>query len=146
MLDGALKVLSAFAGAVESVLMGVNYGLACVFASLTIWRVRRFLKQRRSIESALSWQASHDPLTGIANRRAFEDRLDAATSSEHRSSLAVMFLDLDQFKIVNDTCGHSAGDELLRRVCMPLQRRLGPRDLLARLGAMSSASSSPIAR
>ena len=133
-LDEAFRVLSAFAGAVESVLMDVNLGLAVVLASLTIWRVRRFLKQRRSIEGALSWQASHDPLTGIANRRAFEDRLHAATSNEDRPPLALMFLDLDQFKIVNDTSGHAAGDELLRRICLPLQRELGPSDLLARLG------------
>ena len=133
-IDEAFRVLDAFAQIVERTLMGVNIGLACGLASLTVWRVRRFLKQRRSIESALSWQASHDPLTGIANRRAFEDRLDAATSNGHRSPLALMFLDLDQFKIVNDTCGHGAGDELLRRICVPLQKELGESDLLARLG------------
>ena len=133
-VDEAFRVLGAFARVVEQVLMMVNFGLACGLASLTVWRVRRFLKQRRSIEGDLSWQASHDPLTGIANRRAFEDRLDAATSSENRPPLALMFLDLDQFKIVNDTCGHGAGDELLRRICVPLQRELGTGDLLARLG------------
>ena len=133
-IDHAFLIFSDFARAVERILMCVNLGLACGLASLTIWRVRRFLKQRRSIEGVLSWQASHDPLTGMANRRAFEDRLEAAASNEQRSPLALMFIDLDQFKIVNDTCGHGAGDELLRRICVPLQKELGQSDLLARLG------------
>ena len=134
LIDDAFLVLSDFARAVERILMGVNLSLACGLASLTIWRVRRFLKQRRSIEGALSWQASHDPLTGIANRRTLEHRLDAAASNEQRLPLALLFLDLDQFKIVNDTCGHGAGDALLRRICVPLQEKLGRSDLLARLG------------
>ena len=133
-IDGAMQVLGDFARLVEQALAEANLGLAFGLASLTIWRVRRFLKQRRLIESELSWQASHDALTGIGNRRAFEDRLNLATNSEHPSPLALMFLDLDQFKIVNDTCGHAAGDDLLRRICILLQKEIGGRDLLARLG------------
>ena len=133
-IDDAMQVLGDFARLVEKALEEANIGLAFGLASLTIWRVRRFLGQRRLIESELSWQASHDALTGIGNRRAFEERLNAATHSKHPLPLALMFLDLDQFKIVNDTCGHAAGDDLLRRVCTLLQKELAGRDLLARLG------------
>lgn len=87
----------------------------------------------------LSWQASHDALTGLVNRREFESRLAQAldtlgqTPGPHDQH-ALMFLDLDQFKIVNDTCGHAAGDELLRQICTLLQQRLRENDTLARLG------------
>ena len=117
---------------VERTLAVANVALALILMGLTVWRVRRFLRQRQEVERALAWQAAHDTLTGIPNRRALEMRLVevSATGSRH----ALMFLDLDQFKIVNDTGGHVAGDELLRRVCAPLQAALEPGDLLARLG------------
>lgn len=84
----------------------------------------------------LSWQASHDTLTSLANRREFEARLNAslAALAKRLAVHALMYLDLDQFKIVNDTCGHAAGDELLRKVSAALHSRLRPTDLLARLG------------
>lgn len=85
----------------------------------------------------LAWQASHDALTGLANRRAFEHRLQSTldTPSQTNNGLhALMFLDLDQFKVVNDTCGHAAGDHLLRHISELLQRDLRPDDLVARLG------------
>jgi diguanylate cyclase (GGDEF)-like protein len=84
----------------------------------------------------LAWQAAHDELTNIANRREFEARLEKMLEGlrEHQASHAVVFLDLDQFKVVNDTCGHAAGDELLCQISTLLQRRLRPDDLLARLG------------
>lgn len=84
----------------------------------------------------LAWQASHDALTGLANRRAFEHRLQKTLEAPaHTNGLhALMFLDLDQFKIVNDTCGHAAGDHLLRHISELLQRDLRPDDLVARLG------------
>lgn len=85
----------------------------------------------------LSWQASHDSLTKLANRREFEhrlektlQRLEQAESGPH----ALMYLDLDQFKIINDTCGHAAGDKLLCEVSASLQKHLRIDDLLARLG------------
>ena len=121
---------------IERLLLIVNAALATGLTLLTIWRVRRFFQQRRAFEDVLSWQASHDPLTGLANRRAFETRLDGALkdTSGRRVPHALMFLDLDQFKIINDTSGHSAGDDLLRRICAPLQSELRPGDVLARLG------------
>lgn len=84
----------------------------------------------------LTWQASHDALTRLANRREFERRLEKARERLALSGApyAVMFLDLDQFKIVNDTSGHAAGDELLQQVSATLKRQLREGDLLARLG------------
>lgn len=84
----------------------------------------------------LSWQASHDSLTRLANRREFEHRLEKALQqdSDRQSPHALMFLDLDQFKIINDTCGHAAGDKLLCEVATALQLHLRVDDLLARLG------------
>jgi diguanylate cyclase (GGDEF)-like protein len=86
--------------------------------------------------SQLSHQATHDALTGLANRRAFEERLTQVIAGlVHKPAThAMMFIDLDQFKIVNDTCGHAAGDELLKSVTEALRGQLGPGDLLARLG------------
>ncbi len=84
----------------------------------------------------LSWQASHDALTDLANRREFERRLEEtlARLATRSGAHGLMFLDLDQFKIVNDTCGHAAGDELLRQTSLLLRRQLDEDDLLARLG------------
>ncbi|MGX5839966.1 EAL domain-containing protein [Mesorhizobium sp. ArgA1] len=84
----------------------------------------------------LSWQASHDALTGLANRRDFESRLESEIAElRHKSRQhALMYLDLDQFKLVNDTCGHAAGDQLLRQISVLLGNALRPGDMLARLG------------
>jgi len=84
----------------------------------------------------LSWQASHDMLTGLTNRREFERRLSTALDSiaaEERRH-ALMYLDLDQFKLVNDTAGHAAGDALLKQVKGLLSGKFRERDTLARLG------------
>jgi diguanylate cyclase (GGDEF)-like protein/PAS domain S-box-containing protein len=84
----------------------------------------------------LSWQASHDDLTRLINRREFERRLGnlieeaGQESTEH----CVCFLDLDKFKVVNDTCGHVAGDELLRQLAGIIQSKIRDADTLARLG------------
>lgn len=102
-------------------------GVALAFHDMT--RERQFVAN-------LSWQASHDELTGLVNRREFERRLSQLIAELPSSGLphAVLYLDLDQFKVVNDTCGHAAGDELLRQVCGTLQRQLRQDDTLARLG------------
>ncbi|MDC7701497.1 EAL domain-containing protein [Vogesella indigofera] len=97
------------------------------------------MTRERQYIASLSWQASHDALTGLANRREFEYRLEQALANldrqhEGHQQHALMFLDLDQFKVVNDTCGHAAGDELLRQICLLLQQRLRDSDTLARLG------------
>jgi diguanylate cyclase (GGDEF)-like protein/PAS domain S-box-containing protein len=94
------------------------------------------MTQERQYIANLSWQASHDALTGLANRREFEHRLEQALGrmANGKGRHSLMFLDLDQFKLVNDTCGHAAGDELLRHICAVLQSGLRESDTLARLG------------
>ena len=94
------------------------------------------MTQERQYIANLSWQATHDALTGLANRREFEFRLEQALLNLTRQPgrHALMFLDLDQFKLVNDPCGHAAGDELLRHICALLQSGLREGDTLARLG------------
>jgi diguanylate cyclase (GGDEF)-like protein/PAS domain S-box-containing protein len=84
----------------------------------------------------LSWQASHDALTGLVNRREFEHRLEALLSRPRQPGRegSLLYVDMDQFKLINDTCGHQAGDEMLREVCRMLQSHLREGDTLARLG------------
>jgi diguanylate cyclase (GGDEF)-like protein/PAS domain S-box-containing protein len=94
------------------------------------------VSRERQYAAKLSYQASHDALTGLINRTEFERRLglalkSAADLSRHHS---VMYLDLDQFKVINDTCGHAAGDQLMRQVSAALLKRLREGDTLARLG------------
>ncbi len=83
----------------------------------------------------LAWQAMHDELTGLPNRRALEEALAVVLSGQRGGGHhALIFLDLDRFKIVNDTCGHPAGDQLLRQVTMRLKDSLRSNDCLARFG------------
>ncbi len=84
----------------------------------------------------LSWQASHDPLTGLINRVEFGIQVDKAlrTAIEEGRRHTLVFMDLDQFKVVNDTSGHKAGDELLRQLSAQLKQALRSTDVLARLG------------
>ena len=84
----------------------------------------------------LVYQASHDALTGLINRREFEQRLQRTLLSalQQGREHALCYMDLDQFKVINDTCGHAAGDELLRQLALLLKANLRERDTLARLG------------
>jgi diguanylate cyclase (GGDEF)-like protein/PAS domain S-box-containing protein len=93
------------------------------------------ITEAKHLSEQLAYQASHDPLTGLVNRREFELRLkrvvDHVTSdTEH----ALCYVDLDQFKLINDTCGHIAGDALLRQLGSLLPNTVRKRDTLARLG------------
>ena len=94
------------------------------------------ISQIRAMAQQLLWQASHDALTGLVNRREFERRLGELieTARGKGREHALMFLDLDNFKAVNDTCGHSAGDELLRQLTAVMLSRMRGSDTLARLG------------
>lgn len=78
----------------------------------------RDITERRQLQIALQHQASHDDLTGLINRREFQLQLHALVNMRHtwQGTHALIYLDLDQFKVVNDTCGHLAGDELLRQI------------------------------
>ncbi len=86
--------------------------------------------------SMLRYQAQHDDLTGLINRREFEARLERSLKNVYESNAQHVFcyMDLDQFKLVNDTCGHAAGDELLKQVSTLFANRMRDRDTLARLG------------
>jgi len=95
------------------------------------------VSKERRLHRALHYQASHDALTGLINRREFENRLTAAVEDarqDKEARHALLYLDLDQFKLVNDTCGHPAGDQLLKQITGVLQSRIRNGDTLARLG------------
>ena len=94
------------------------------------------VSESRELNRRLSYHASHDILTGLVNRREFENRLERALKSAkaRETSYALCYLDLDQFKIVNDSCGHSAGDALLGQLGALLKSKIRWRDTLARLG------------
>lgn len=98
--------------------------------------ISRDITEKRNLEAQLAYQASHDTLTNLVNRREFERRLQRLLSNppDPASRHALCFLDLDQFKTVNDTCGHVAGDELLRQIAALLQGQMRSRDTLARFG------------
>jgi diguanylate cyclase (GGDEF)-like protein/PAS domain S-box-containing protein len=106
---------------------GAAIGAVIVFGDVT--------KERR-LKRALSYQASHDALTGLINRREFDSRLETAVNAAQRGECdyVLLYVDLDQFKVVNDTCGHSAGDRLLRDITSLLQTRVRASDTIARLG------------
>ncbi|MGQ0558672.1 MAG: EAL domain-containing protein, partial [Sphingosinicella sp.] len=94
------------------------------------------VSEKRELARQLRFQALHDPLTGLINRRGFEDRLNEllASARDAARTHALCYLDLDQFKVVNDTCGHVAGDELLRQLTPLLRPCVRERDVIARLG------------
>ena len=96
----------------------------------------RDVTDRTSLEAELLHQAFHDSLTGLANRALFRDRLGHALVRRSTSDgvVAVLFLDLDGFKEINDTLGHSSGDELLVQVAQQLRVQVRPGDTVARFG------------
>ncbi|MCW2506822.1 MAG: hypothetical protein JWO79_5106 [Actinomycetia bacterium] len=102
-------------------------------ASVSLANVQLVDKLRREATEK-EHLALHDPLTGLANRRQFQTLVDAALAATPDDTFAVMLMDLDQFKEVNDALGHDTGDALLHEVGARLQRRLGARGLVARLG------------
>ena len=96
----------------------------------------RDVSQSRQLARQLSWQASHDALTGLGNRIEFETVMEQILDSarHHNKHHALIYLDLDQFKVVNDTCGHVAGDELLSQLAALLLGKVREGDSLFRLG------------
>jgi diguanylate cyclase (GGDEF)-like protein len=102
----------------------------------SLWRSIRYAVERKRAEVALRQQALHDSLTGLANRPLFMDRLRAAIARLARQDrpLAVLVMDFDRFKWVNDSLGHDAGDELLVATARRIERAVRPTDLVARFG------------
>jgi len=94
------------------------------------------ITQNSELQAKLSFQAVHDALTGLVNRREFERRLEQLIISARtdKSAHLICYLDLDQFKLVNDTCGHRAGDALLRQLAQEIKPLVRQNDTLARLG------------
>lgn len=134
-------VLGEGSRAIKFTLTSLNIATAASLILLLIWHMQRLVLQRQAFEDALhaekerlAFQASHDWLTGLANRRAFEARLQRELDGRGENSLSLILLDLDQFKSVNDSCGHLAGDRLLCQVARLLQQDRRPQDLVARLG------------
>jgi diguanylate cyclase (GGDEF)-like protein/PAS domain S-box-containing protein len=94
------------------------------------------VSELRGLTRKMSYQATHDPLTGLINRREFERRLDEAMDSAHAEEAAHMlfYMDLDRFKAVNDSCGHLAGDNMLREVAGLIKEEVRDSDFVGRLG------------
>ncbi|MDN3918694.1 EAL domain-containing protein [Roseateles violae] len=121
---------------VQTVLLATTLVLALLLTGLGLWLTGRLVRREQGAAAQLSHQASHDALTGLMNRREFERRA-ALVIRDARAGVpahALLYLDLDQFKTVNDSCGHAAGDELLCQVAQLLKARLRAGDALARLG------------
>ena len=108
-------------------------GAALLFSLLVARMVIRHISEKNRL---LAYQSSHDALTGLINRREFEHRVERtiAQACAQAATHALLYLDLDQFKIVNDTCGHAAGDELLQQLAQILLGSVRHRDTLSRLG------------
>lgn len=118
---------------VESTASPIRDGSGAVCGGVLVFHD---VSESRELNRKLSYHASHDILTGLVNRREFEQRLERALRSAkaRETSYALCHVDVDQFKIINDTCGHSAGDTLLGQVGALLKTKIRWRDTLARLG------------
>ena len=121
--DGLPAMLAGFAITL-AIVVGLIYGL------------RRTTRQIEASRSAAQHMAFHDKLTGLANRALFEDRLNNAIASARRgpNGIALLVIDLDRFKQVNDTLGHEAGDDMIRQVAKRMRPLLRETDTIARLG------------
>ena len=111
----------------------VLFGLVLVRLATTVDELGNSLIQRRRLQDDLAYQATHDSLTRLANRALFESRLEAAVARDPAGT-GLIFMDLDDFKTVNDTLGHPTGDALLRTLAARIQRELRSTDLGARIG------------
>ncbi|GBG15089.1 uncharacterized protein NMK_2691 [Novimethylophilus kurashikiensis] len=122
--SGALVPIEVNANAIEYEGRRVNFALV------------RDITERKRIEAQIQHQASYDALTGLPNRRLFGDRLREKISTAERSgsNVAILFIDLDRFKEVNDTLGHHYGDQLLIQAAQRIQRCVRESDTLARMG------------
>jgi diguanylate cyclase (GGDEF)-like protein len=134
----ARRAAITVAGVLELVLLSLWVCLFPVMRSVTR-RIRRQL-------DTIAHQALHDDMTGLANRKHFASRLDEALEDEERApALAVLFIDVDRFKEINDTLGHDSGNELLAEIASRLDEALAPGELVARVGGDEFAVLSELA-
>ena len=142
-LDGKLKLYAP----AETMLIGADGKKTAVHYSATaipgldgekegVVLALRDVSRERGLQRSLAWKASRDDLTGLINRTEFRSRVEEAIelSKERESVHGLLYLDLDQFKVVNDSCGHQAGDDLLKQLTILLNNSLRSADTLARLG------------
>ena len=123
-------------------LLATVFGLGAVFVFLTVYVSRITIEHLHQLKETLRQESLHDPLTGLANRRLFNERLNQCIARYQRLRTypneyiycAVVMLDLDNFKLINDTLGHPAGDQLLIEVGRRLKKCLRACDTLSRLG------------
>jgi len=120
--------------------IGIDSSVSPIFhengAALGVVIVFRDVTEQRRLSGEIHFRASHDALTGLLNRTEFEARLQRAwqTARDEAAEHALMYVDLDRFKVVNDTCGHDAGDKLLKQVATMLREAVRASDVVARLG------------
>ena len=147
---GMLGVLRGEDRVIGTIMLANRYGLSRGFtgsdralfetlaanasAALQYDRLEQAVSELRDLQDQLQHQAHHDPLTGLANRALFSQRVREALEGDAEGKVAVMFIDLDDFKGVNDTLGHAIGDQLLRGVASRLVRSVRRDDVVARLG------------
>src|SRR3954470_4827855 len=146
-LMGAIDPASVYGGHADAVRhpwrwAGVHAGFIGALAGVNMvsWRSNERAREVAATARAeLAHRAAHDPLTGLPNRSAFLDRVEEALERRHADPLAkgrvaVLFVDVDDFKLVNDSLGHGAGDRLLEAVALRLTAALRPQDVVARFG------------
>jgi diguanylate cyclase (GGDEF)-like protein len=126
-------VLNAMAPASASIGDTLLRSFFMLSAALAGYLLAVMLRERERIASEMKYRAHHDALTGLLNREEFEHRVNAAMQNAS-AHFALLYMDLDQFRVVNDTCGHAAGDQLLRDVSLLLNSTLPEGKIVARLG------------
>jgi diguanylate cyclase (GGDEF)-like protein len=131
-----LDKVEVFAAAQNRITLAVIIGVVGAGVVILGFLVSLDVTRSRRMARELSWQANHDSLTGLASRAAFEQHAQELLGHARAGGgvHALLFMDLDQFKVVNDTCGHTAGDELLRQLSTVLKAQVRMNDMLARLG------------
>ncbi len=129
-------LVPANGGAERSVEISVTPMLFDGKSMLGLVLVLHDTSELRGLTRQMTYQASHDALTGLVNRREFERRLQEATDSAQTSAIghALCYLDLDRFKVVNDTCGHTAGDNMLREIASLIKETVRDSDTVGRIG------------
>ncbi len=130
----AVLVLRSGQGAIDQRV--VLFGIIILLTGTAILQILRALRVAERSEARLSFQALHDGLTGLPNRRMMERHLTGtlAKAATDDSPVGLLFLDIDRFKLINDTVGHTLGDELLVQVASRLQKNVRPSDLVTRIG------------